>query len=937
MGEVAERLLERAEELETLHDLLDRAKAREGALVLIEGPAGIGKTCLMEACAEEAVSRGLGVVRVRGDELVMESSFAGVRELLWQPLDERAVSLDGAAQLAAPVFEGQSDGEIDRERASAVLHGLYWLVADLADLTALVLLIDDAHWLDAASARFVEYLARRIESLPVLLAVALRPGEGSAGPRLAELEELAACVLRPRPLSEDASAVLVRRSLGMRAGEELCRSCHEATSGNPFYLRALATALESEPANRGADAADRVRELGSGAIARSVLMRLARLGHDCELLAQAAAVLGPGAQLRQAASLAGLGRGPAQAAADQLRSADLLSDEPALSFTHPIVSEAILSELPPSRRAMLHSEAARRLQTDGAPVDRVAAHLLSAEPYGEAWVVDTLRTAARHALGQGAPEAAVSYLRRALDEPPPPEQRLDLMFELGRAEALRPVAQEFDALRRALSLADDPRRRAEIARELALALFGVLQSSAGRLVLEEELMHAGELDAETVERLEASLLGGGIDDLNGMRSVLARAESHLERAARGEVRDARLLVSLAMIQAVTGRSAEQAASLARQALADERLLTEWLYDGYVSATCALCWSDRFDEAASALDAGIAEAQRRGSAPMALQHALMRADAGLRAGDLDVAEDYAERAVDLGRQLGAELFGSMWMPVVSLERGEIGVAGELVESVPLDEVSLGESPGVILLAQRGRVRVARGDLQPGLGDLLEADRRMSAAAWQLSVLTDWVPAATQALVALGRRHEASDLAERELEQARAYGAPRRLGIALSVAGALSSAGPVAVSLHEAVDVLARVGARLEHARALVRVGTRLREAGRREEAREPLSQALDIAHRIGAHALAEHARDELVASGARPRRKALSGPEALTPAEFRTARMAAEGLTNRQIAQALFVSTKTIETQLSQAYLKLDIHSRGELARALGERGGLHVG
>jgi DNA-binding CsgD family transcriptional regulator len=315
---------------------------------------------------------------------------------------------------------------------------------------------------------------------------------------------------------------------------------------------------------------------------------------------------------------------------------------------------------------------------------------------------------------------------------------------------------------------------------------------------------------------------------------------------------------------------------------------------------------------------------------------MRADVGLRAGDLDVAEDYAERALELGHQLGAELFGSLAMPVVWLERGEIEAASELVESVPLPEASLKESFGVILLAQRGRVRVARGDLQAGLADLLEADRRMSAAGWQLSVLTDWVPASTQASVALGRREEASRLAARELAQARAYGAPRRLGIAMSVVGALDSGATEPATAREAVEVLERAGARLEQARALVRVGTGLRAAGRREEAREPLSQAVDMAHRIGAHALAEHARAELVASGARPRRMALSGPESLTPAEFRTARMAAEGLTNRQIAQALFVSTKTIETQLSQAYFKLEIHSRGDLARALGERGGLRV-
>lgn len=133
------------------------------------------------------------------------------------------------------------------------------------------------------------------------------------------------------------------------------------------------------------------------------------------------------------------------------------------------------------------------------------------------------------------------------------------------------------------------------------------------------------------------------------------------------------------------------------------------------------------------------------------------------------------------------------------------------------------------------------------------------------------------------------------------------------------------LREAVDTLDQSGARLEHARALVNLGIGLRSRGEPEAAREPLTEGLDLAHRCGAVLLAEQARSELVATGARPRREAMSGPAALTPAELRTARMAAEGLTNREIAQALFVSTKTVEWQLSHAYSKLGIKGRGELS------------
>jgi DNA-binding CsgD family transcriptional regulator len=136
------------------------------------------------------------------------------------------------------------------------------------------------------------------------------------------------------------------------------------------------------------------------------------------------------------------------------------------------------------------------------------------------------------------------------------------------------------------------------------------------------------------------------------------------------------------------------------------------------------------------------------------------------------------------------------------------------------------------------------------------------------------------------------------------------------------------LRDAVDALERTPAELEHARALVNLGAGLRVRGAHEEARTPLSQAFDIAHRLGSSALADQARAELVASGARPRRARLEGPDALTPAELRTARIAAGGLSNREIAQALFVSAKTVETQLSHAYAKLGITGRTELASSL---------
>ena len=308
----------------------------------------------------------------------------------------------------------------------------------------------------------------------------------------------------------------------------------------------------------------------------------------------------------------------------------------------------------------------------------------------------------------------------------------------------------------------------------------------------------------------------------------------------------------------------------------------------------------------------------------------RGQIAFRAGELDVAEMHSQRGIELGRELGpaAQQWATMWYAGTLLERGRGSEAAELLEAIEFTDELLGLWQGAVLLADRGRVRVALGELEPGVTDLLDADRRMAAEGYQLSVLNDWVPTAALALAKLGSREEAMELAERELQEAVAFGATRRHGMALSACGLLDPGPEGLALLDEAVRVLEGSGARLEHARALVNLGAGLRTRGERDRARDPLSRGLDIAQRCGAPALQERARAELVATGARPRRRALSGPDSLTPAELRTARMAAEGLTNREIAQALFVSTKTVEWQLSHVYMKLDIHSRKELAGAL---------
>ena len=914
-------LLERGDELATLGELLQAARSGAGGLAAIEGPAGIGKTALLAASADQARDAGMRVLRAQGDALAMDSSFSVVRELLYpEVVRDDGSLLDGAAALTAPLFTSARRQARSHADAGSILHGLHWLVANLAERAPVALLIDDAQWIDPASGRFVTYLATRLDSIPVLMLVAVRSGEGTPPPGLS-----AARALRPSPLTEVATAELVRGILGPRADPELCQACHLATGGNPFYLRELATAIAVEGGHPTAEIAARVRALGVESVARSVLVRLARLGPAIERLAEAVAILGNEAPLRRAARLAGLDRAGAAVAADALRAADLLAPDRALSFAHPIVREAVLSEMPVSRAAELHSRAASLLATEGAASEQVAAHLLSAEPFEEQWVVDALRDAARNALAEGAPEAAVSYLRRALSEPPDPNDRLDVLVELGIAETRLPTTK-FATLREALELAIEPERRAEIAVQLGGALASVMEIATVRTLLEEIAATAGRLEPDLGQHVEGLLLAAGLQDLEGTERLRPIVERHFARLDRGEDIHPVMLVSLAGADVAAGGPIGRPLELLHRALADARLFES--PPVYGAACILLTYTDQLEDAGSAVDVALQLAQRLGSARAFMTVSVWRAMVDYRRGDLVAAEDHARRARALAEELGAPAFGLPTLIKILLERGLAEEAAQHLDGIDLHGPAVWSWQTAALLADAGRVKVALGELEQGLADMLEADRRMTASGWSLNVITNWVPTAALAAVRLGRDGEAREVAARELDAARSFGAQRRLGIALSVCGLLDPGPRGLALLHEAGRVLDASPARLEHARALINLGIGLRQRGERRQAREPLSHGLDLAVRCGGAALADQAREELHAAGARPHRDALTGAAALTPAELRTARMAVDGLTNKQIAQALFVSTKTVEAQLSQAYGKLSISGRAELAKAL---------
>jgi ATP/maltotriose-dependent transcriptional regulator MalT len=591
----------------------------------------------------------------------------------------------------------------------------------------------------------------------------------------------------------------------------------------------------------------------------------------------------------------------------------------------------VYTEIPPHQRVRWHERAAHLLDEAEAPTDEIAVHLLAVEPRGDADVVAILRAAAADALAAGAPEPAIAYLGRALAEPPPVPARVAVLRDLGVAETSLHRPAGLEHLRAALALAAKPHERAEIARRLVVPLM-----HSGRIrevvqLLERTIAEIPEEDRELRLKLEADVIGAGRLDPALRGVAMARVEALAAARLKGRTPGERVALSAVALEASSPpRTAAETIEFAQRALGGGRLLAEAGVESpsFWYAAGALILADSYDLADPVVESAIAEASSRGSVVGSALGFCFRALLGYRTGRLAEAEADARHAIaiDPGSRWAASVYALAILIDVLLDRGRPGEAARAVEESRLGRSTQALLPLLVLRHNRGRLRLALGDTVGGLADMRAAAAQLEAGRFPPH-LWPWRSAHAIALAAIGEADEASRLAREEFELTRAFGEPHALGVSLRAWGLVSPADRIE-PLRESVAVLATSGAVLERARALIDLGAALRRAGDRSRSLASLREGLDLAHRCEAGALAARAREELVAAGAKPRRDALRGRDALTASELRTARMAARGLANREIAQALFVSLRTVETHLTHAYQKLGIGSRAALSSAL---------
>ena len=938
-------LLERDAELAALESLIGGSPGR-GRLLAVEGPPGIGKTSLILETRLQGEGAGMHVLAARGSELERTFSFGVVRQL-FEPLlvqlseEERAELLGGAAELATPLFEpAQLAAEPSADVSLAMLHGLYWLTANVAADRPLLIAIDDLHWCDRPSLRWLAHVLPRLDGLDLSIVVGLRSAEPGEDPALLAqvVSDPLATVVQPAPLTAVAAAQLVRTTTSPHADEDFSAACHEITGGNPLLLHELLNTIAYEGVIPIAANVPRVRELAARAGSRAVSVRLARLSPDATKLARAVAILGDDVDLHLAARLADLDTTSATEAAADLARVDVLRPTPPMGFVHPLVRAAVYDALTPLERDTAHKRAADLFHEAGADPERVAAHLLLVPPTlvpeaAGAHVVAVLRDAARSARCRGASESAVAYLRRALAEPPPAAARADVLLELGSAEALTSGDAAAEHLREAHDLTEDPIRRAKTALLLGRQLF-FLRSDESATVFTQALAELDGVDVELERVLEAGLISNGLFEPSLYLEVRPRLERIRSTPGAASVSEKMLLALLAFHDARAGVPAAEAVDLARRALAGGELLGGEISAGPYVLACQVLAAADLDEALELYEAALADAHRRGSTLAYALAKVHRAQTFLYRGDLAEAEAEGQEARDACESWGtssrfAALLAAFLCDAL-IEQGRLDdAAAALARAQSGDAPRDGTLPHFFRHSE-ARLRMLKGEPSAGLEDLLDAGQRFEAVGGRNPAFMPWRSEAALGLLELGEPDEARRLAHEEVELARAWSAPRALGAALRVAGLVEGGNEGLALLEEAVEALADSPAKLEYAKARTELGAALRRANRRAQAREHLRSGVELATLCGAAPLAARAETELLATGARPRRIALTGIDSLTPSEHRVAEMAAEGPTNREIAQALFVTPKTVEVHLSSVYRKLGISSRSQLPAALSE-------
>jgi DNA-binding CsgD family transcriptional regulator/tetratricopeptide (TPR) repeat protein len=942
----APRLRGRETETEVLREALDRVASGRQGIVLIEGEAGIGKTRLLEEALTDAAARGMQVAAGRAEELEQARPFgliAGAFGCVPGSADPRRaaiadlLSASGGRGGGSPVTVTSDPGLQFR-----VVDAFGDLVEALALSGPVVVGADDLQWADPSSLVTLAAMGRRVADLPVGLVGCFRPV-----PRAAELDgairalqTAGARYLTLSPLGAGAVGELVAEMVSAEPGPSLLTEISGA-AGNPLFVTELMAALRQEGAIQVTGGRAEVAEATLPPTLRlTILRRLSFLPEDTLHVLQAASILGSAFSLTDLAIISGRPAiGLTAALTEAIRSRVVEDDGAQLRFRHDLIRDSIYEDLPASMRRGLHREAAQRLAQSKAPPLRVAEHFARGAAEGDGEAIEWLARAARDAA-PGSPGTAASLLNRAITVMRPDDPGRDQLLaeRAGRLMLAGQIAEAAAVCRELLDRPHDP------------AVEGAARMSLGRALLAQGRLREGLAEMERAaqspsltkaEHAAARAYAGfallSTGDLDGAASA-AREASSAALAADDPFPASVAMSTLAMISESRGqfadalRSTEDALRLAADSLARHG------HQYPVQASCGyiLVELDRLEEARSALHAGRRISEKRGIRWPLPSLGIMLGFERFIAGQWDDALAELETSLELAAELGEENYSvnlaHSMLALISFHRDDLNRAAAAVQAAGQELAGRGAAfarwavwPHALLQEASGQPAQA---LETLTTTLREGARRGICAEYPV-IGADLVRlAVSEGEIGLARQVAAAvaDVASRN-DLAWLRGAAFRCqGLAEGDANALAAAADAYAAASRPLELAL---ASEESAAAFVKQG----DPGR---ARPLLEQAVDIYERLDADRDLARANAVLRLAGVRrgvrgQRKRPQFGWQGLTPTERTVADLVADGLTNPQIGERLFISRRTVQTHLAHVFAKLDISSRAQLAAEVARR------
>lgn len=935
--ELGGSLVGRERELTRLVACIGDLAAGRGGSVWIEGEPGIGKSALLEAGLAGAPARGCTVFSAVADELSGRFPLRVLLDCLrvgTAPDAERA-EIAGLLQGA-----GSSGVVTPGDIVGAAAERLVVLVERLCASTPVALVVDDLQWADEASLAVWQRLHRLVPQLPLLLVAACRPVPRRAG--LAALRRSMsgtdAVVIELPPLGPEQVAELVGRLLAAAPGPRLRAHARQA-GGNPLYIRELVDGLVRDQLVKiedgTVDLIEEVEVLPPVSVAAAITRRLGFLSDETITVLRGAAVLG------STFSVAGLGvltgRTPtylAEVVHEAVTAGVLVESGDRLAFRHALIRHALYEQMPVSLRSALHRQAAEALASAGAPIVEVAEQLLAAPDAIDGWVTDWVASAT-DILVHRAPEVAVDLLRRVRAKGGPPDPLIDAglataSFLLGRYDEVESLARPVLA----------GTRDATVAGRMAWALgYALLRlgRNAQALTVISQVMTGGLVDPVWTARMWA--LRALVED--NVRGSEAESTA-LQAVTEGERVHDRLAIGYALHvrYLIQGTRGDQQASLetidrALAVIGEEPEMTDLRLLLLGNRSVPLDELARVSEANRSIGAALTLAERSGSPQRLANLRIQAADNYFRRGRWDDALAELEVAVAAGTSVDPNR--RLWLhglaALISCHRDDPAAVTAHVAAVADVGVTAGYQRYYAECLRMAQARTAERDGEPD--QALAVLRATFDTGWADDIVARWrshlwLPDVVR--VALGARDLPLARAAAEFCAAEADRSPlpNRQAADQECRG-LMTANPAPVLA--AADIFDRIDAPLHRAHALENAGVLLARRGDRAAARAASTGAIEIYTGLGAgwdiRRLNTRLREFGIRHGFRGRRsqRPTTGWAALTPTELKIAELIATGRSNPDIATALWLSRRTVQSHVSNILTKLDARSRVEIARA----------